>query len=120
MGKRESLLIEAGEIYWIDLIDGRRPAIVVSRELLNRGEYVIVVLCTSAQFDVRRKLSNCVPFSAGEFGFPKDCVAQCEAITFVRINRIDFDGHIGIVDDTKFRELIKAIGFVIGSDCEPE
>ena len=113
--------MEPGEIYWVDLEPGRRPAIIVSREMLNRGGYVVAVLCTSAQYETRRSLANCVAFAAGEFGFSQNCVAQCEAITFVELNDVDLsEGKIGILDGEKFREIIKAIGFVIGSNCEPE
>jgi mRNA-degrading endonuclease toxin of MazEF toxin-antitoxin module len=48
---------------------GPHPVIVVSREELNRGRYALAVVCTSARFAVRGKLSNCVPFQAGDFGF---------------------------------------------------
>jgi mRNA-degrading endonuclease toxin of MazEF toxin-antitoxin module len=41
---------------------GPRPVIVVSREELNRGRYALAVVCTSARFAVRSKLSNCPPF----------------------------------------------------------
>jgi mRNA-degrading endonuclease toxin of MazEF toxin-antitoxin module len=109
-----------GEIFWVDLETGRRPAIVVSREGLNRGAYVVAVLCTTAQFEIRRRQANCVAFAAGDFGLPKDCVAQCEAVTFVEIKDFDAEqGRIGVLDAETFRDLVKAIGFVIGSDCEP-
>ncbi|MBM4069815.1 MAG: type II toxin-antitoxin system PemK/MazF family toxin [Planctomycetes bacterium] len=37
-----------GELYWADLDAGRRPLLVVSREELNRGNYVVAVLLTTA------------------------------------------------------------------------
>jgi mRNA-degrading endonuclease toxin of MazEF toxin-antitoxin module len=51
---------------------GPHPVIVVSREELNRGRYALAIVCTSARFAVRSKLSNCVPFQAGDFGFTVD------------------------------------------------
>ena len=89
MGAGESVLISPGEMYWADLATGRRPVVVVSREDLNRGNYVVAVLCTTVNFAVRSTLSNCVPLRAGEFGLPQDCVAQCEAITFVDKQDLD-------------------------------
>jgi len=72
-------MIRPGEIYMADFGPaGPHPVIVTSRETLNRGRYPLVVPCTSSRFTVRSKLSNCVPFRAGEFGFTADCVAQCE------------------------------------------
>ncbi len=108
------------ELYWADLAVGRRPIVVVSREDLNRGNYVVAVLCTTANFAVRSMLPNCVPFHAGEFGLPQDCVAQCEAITFVDKQDLDAQaGFIGILDDVKMREVIHALGHILDSDCEP-
>lgn len=113
--------MKPGEIYTVDLdAGGRRPGIVVSREDLNQGRYVVMVLCTSAKFATRAHLPNCVPFQAGEFGFTKDCVAQAEAILFIDKTRIDVaQGPLGILDKQRMRDVIKAIGYVIDSDCEP-
>lgn len=112
-----------GEVYTADFESaGRRPVIVVSREDLNRGRYVLVVVCTSARFGTRRGLPNCVPFLAGEFGFTVGCVAQCEnMLSIEKTDIIDLDdGPIGRLDEIKHREIIKAIGYVMESDCEPE
>ena len=94
------------------------PIIVVSREELNLGDRVVAVLCTSQKFSVRSTLAHCVPFKAGEFGFSKDCVAQCENIFIVDKGSLD-PTPIGVLDDGAFRDVVKAIGHVIDSDCEP-
>lgn len=110
-----------GEIYFADFVEGGpHPVIVVSREDLNRGHYALVVVCTSARFAVRRDLPNCVPFLAGQFGFTLNCVAQCENVLPVEKRHLDLDaGPIGILDGVALREVVKAIGYVIESDCEP-
>jgi mRNA-degrading endonuclease toxin of MazEF toxin-antitoxin module len=111
--------MKPGEIYWVDLATGRRPGIVVSRESLNQGNYVVMVLCTR-RLALRSKLPNCVPFQASEFGMPSDCVAQCEAIYALAKGEVDIaSGMIGRLDGARLRDLIKAIGDVIDSDCEP-
>jgi mRNA-degrading endonuclease toxin of MazEF toxin-antitoxin module len=114
-------MIQPGEIYVADFEQaGRHPVIVVSREELNRGHYALVVMCTSANFGVRSNLPNCVPFRNGEFGFTKDCVAQCENMLALPVSQIDAaSGAIGTLDDVALRTVIKAIGHVIDSDCEP-
>jgi mRNA-degrading endonuclease toxin of MazEF toxin-antitoxin module len=120
MGAGEPILMNPGEIYWADLATGRRPIIVVSREDLNRGSYVVAVLCTTADVATRSQLPNCVPFTAGEFGLPRDCVAQCEAITFVEQQDIDVaSGIVGTLDALRLRDVIRAIGHVLEADCEP-
>ena len=114
-------MIRPGEIYLADFPEaGRHPVIVISRESLNRGHYVLVVLCTSSRFESRRTLPNCVPFQAGQFGFTKDCVAQCENIFSIDLQQLDLDaGPMGVLDDKGIRAVIHAIGYVIESDCEP-
>jgi mRNA-degrading endonuclease toxin of MazEF toxin-antitoxin module len=114
-------MILPGEIYMADFgAAGPHRVIVVSREDLNRGHYALVVVCTSARFSVRSKLANCVPFRAGEFGFSADCVAQCENMLSIHRDQLDIvSGPLGKLDDLALRDVIKAIGYVIESDCEP-
>ena len=98
---------------------GPHPVIVVSREDLNRGNYALVV-CTSARFTVRSTLANCVPFRTGDFGFTADCVAQCENMLSIDKAQLDLTaGPIGVLEDVALRDVIKAIGHVMESDCEP-
>ncbi|HEY7154134.1 MAG TPA: type II toxin-antitoxin system PemK/MazF family toxin [Gemmataceae bacterium] len=114
-------MIRPGEIYMADFPQaGPHPVIVISRESLNRGSYALVAVCTSARFAVRSTLSNCVPFRAGQFGFSADCVAQCENILSIEKSQLDLvAGPIGVLDDVALRDVIKAIGYAIESDCEP-
>jgi len=113
-------MIRPGEIYMAETESGLRPAVIVSREELNRGSYVVAVLITSTQFATRSALPHCVPFRSGEFGLTKDCVAQSESITYLPISDID-RGHgvIGVLDESRLRDVIRAIGNVMDSDCEP-
>jgi mRNA-degrading endonuclease toxin of MazEF toxin-antitoxin module len=113
--------MEPGEIYIAGFPEaGPHPVIVVSREGLNRGYYALVVACTSSRFSVRSKLPNCVPFQAGQFGLTVDCVAQCENILSIDKRQLDIEtGPIGVLDEEALRDVVKAIGYVIGSDCEP-
>jgi mRNA-degrading endonuclease toxin of MazEF toxin-antitoxin module len=108
-----------GEIYMADLGESTpQPIIVVSREELNWGDRVVAVLCTSQKFAVRSKLAHSVPFQAGQFGFTKVCVAQRENILPVDKDSLD-PNPIGVLDDVAIRDLIKALGHVFDSDCEP-
>jgi mRNA-degrading endonuclease toxin of MazEF toxin-antitoxin module len=110
-----------GEIYMADFPEaGRHPVILVSREDLNRGHYILAVFCTSSRFAARSQLPNCVPYRAGQFGFTVDCVAQCENILSVEKSQLDIAaGPIGVLDATNLRNIIRAIGYVIEADCEP-
>ena len=114
-------MIRPGEIYMADFGPaGPHPVIVTSRENLNRGRYTLVVPCTSSRFAVRSKLSNCVPFRAGEFGFTVDCVAQCENMLSIDQAQLDLAaGPTGVLDSVALRNVVRAIGYVIESNCEP-
>lgn len=111
-----------GEIYLADIPEaGTHPLVVVSREELNRGRKVLAALITSAKFEARSKLPNCVVLRNGEFGMTKDFVIQCETIAPIPKDAIDStNGPKSTLSEELFRELIKAIGFVIQSDCEPD
>jgi len=113
--------MEPGEIYLADFPEaGPHPVIVVSREELNRGHQVVVVVCTSSRFATRSALPNYVPFRAGLFGFTADCVAQCESILVIDKRQLALGtGPIGTLDDLALREVVKSIGYVLDADCEP-
>jgi mRNA-degrading endonuclease toxin of MazEF toxin-antitoxin module len=114
-------MIVPGEVYIADFEHaGPHPVIVVSREDLNRGRYLLVVVCTSARSATRSRLPNCVPFRAGRFGFTTNCVAQCDNMLSIEKSQIDFaSGRIGQLDESAMRDVIKAVGYVMESDCEP-
>ena len=114
-------MIRPGEIYMADFGPaGPHPVIVTSRETLNRGRYALVVPCTSSRFGVRSKLANCVPFRVGEFGFTADCVAQCENMLSIDQAQLDVAaGPTGVLDRAALRNVVRAIGYVIESNCEP-
>lgn len=106
-------------IYYAETEGGKRPFVVVSRDELNRGHYVVAVPLTSAKYKIRRELPHCVPFKAGEFGLKFDCVAQAELITFIEVADVDRDtGAIGFIDDDRWREVVRAIGVMMDSECE--
>ncbi|HKQ50514.1 MAG TPA: type II toxin-antitoxin system PemK/MazF family toxin [Phycisphaerae bacterium] len=110
-----------GELYYADLYEaGVRPVLIVSRESLNRGGYAVAIPLTSSHFERRSRLPNCVPFRAGQFGLTVDCAAQCEAILSIERSQIDLTkGLIGQVDESTMREVIRAAGYVMESECEP-
>src|SRR5438045_2438429 len=107
-------MIHPGEIYMAQFAAvPPHPVIVVSREELNRGAKLLVVIMTSAKYSVRSTLPNCVPFQAGQFGLTKDCVAQAETLFPVRVTDLDLAaGPVGKLDDVALRDLVKAIGYV--------
>lgn len=116
------MMFRPGEIYLAyGGGDKYRPVLIVSREELNRGNYVVAIPFTSVNFDKRSTFPNCIAFRAGEFGLEKDCVAQAEAISIYHKDDIDVDrGVIAEVDVERMRDVIIAIGYVIAARLEPE
>ncbi len=49
-------MISPGEIYLAHTDGGIRPVVVVSREELNRGNWVVAALITSTRFSLRSTL----------------------------------------------------------------
>ena len=112
-------MIRPGEIYLADFEEMEpHPVVVVSREELNRGNWVAAVLITSRRVEERSKQPQCVPFRAGEFGLNRDCVAQGESLFSIRRNELST--QLGTLDEERWRDLVKALGNMLGSDCEPE
>ena len=49
-----------------------------------------------------------------------DCVAQCENMLSIEKTQLDLaSGPVGVLDDLALRDVIKAVGHVLNSDCEP-
>jgi mRNA-degrading endonuclease toxin of MazEF toxin-antitoxin module len=114
-------MILPGEIYLADIPPGQQHhVVVVSREELNRGDYVVAALVTSQRFAVRSKLANCVPLLSGQFGMTQDCVIQAEMAGPIHKDLLDLGtGRVSQLDDLTLRDVVKAIGYVLDSDCEP-
>jgi mRNA-degrading endonuclease toxin of MazEF toxin-antitoxin module len=114
-------MIGQGEIYlYSDPSIPPHPVLVVSREELNRGDRVVAAVITSTKFGVRSQLANCVVLRAGQFGITKDCVVQGESLFNAPLLHLDLaTGPIGKLDDMTMRDVIKAVGYVMESDCEP-
>jgi mRNA-degrading endonuclease toxin of MazEF toxin-antitoxin module len=73
-------MIEPGEIYLADIPPGQQHRIViVSREDLNRGKYVVAALITSQKFSFRSKLANCVPLKAGHSASARTALCKGKA-----------------------------------------
>jgi mRNA-degrading endonuclease toxin of MazEF toxin-antitoxin module len=113
--------IEQGEIFnYSDPSIPPHPVLVLSREELNRGDRVVAAIITSAKFALRSTFANCAVLKAGQFGMTKDCVVQAETVFNAPLANLDVSaGPIGKLDDLTLREVIKAIGYVFDSDCEP-
>ena len=108
-----------GDIYWVRFgppedsgPSGRRPAVVIQNDLLNRSniQTTVVSLLTS-----NKKLSNVpgnVLFKKGTANLPKTSVAVVSQMATVDKNRLL--EKIGTLGKEKLEEVIKGCQMVIG------
>jgi mRNA-degrading endonuclease toxin of MazEF toxin-antitoxin module len=106
---------QRGEIYLVPFGQGKpRPVVIISHDVLNGGDYVIVVPFTSQKLDVRKGLQSCVFFNAREGGLDKDCVAKADEIQRISKTEIDWRiGRIGRFSSEQMRKIVRAVRFVI-------
>jgi len=106
---------ERGALYYLPFGDGKmRPVVVVSRDNLNAGDFVVVVPFTTQKLERRRHLDSCAFFHAGEGGLKEDCVAKADEIT--RIQKVEIDwraGRLGRLTNDQMKRIVRAIRFVI-------
>ena len=110
--------VQRADVFYAPFGEGKpRPVVVVSRDDLNRGDYVVVVPFTTQKLDNRGGLQSCVLFRAGESGLARDCVAKTDEITFVSITELDWKrGRVGRVLAPRMNEIVRAIRYMIRDD----
>lgn len=116
------MTIHPGDIFFADIgAEEVHRVVVVSREELNRGSYVVVVPFSTKRLAERSGLANCVSFVGGAHGLTRDCVAIAEQIAVARKDDLDVSaGCVGKIKPEKLRDIIRAIGYSIEAVCEPE
>jgi len=81
----------------------------------------MATVITSAKFAFRSLLPTCVVFHAGDFGLSRDCVALGESLGPLPVSDIDLStGPIGNLSAEKYREAIRAAGYALDANCEPD
>ena len=87
-------------------------AVHLQRQICHDGPKVLIGKAEHCTENLRKE----------KLGFTADCVTQCENL--VSIEKTDIfnpdDGPTGVLDAMKMRDVIRAIGDVLESDCEPE
>lgn len=107
-----------GEVYWA-FQDKKRPVVVVSRDAMNRGNYVLVAPLTTSHLGTRRDLPSCVYIKGVEYGL-RDCVVQTELTTHLPLEDLDIkSGPVAVLDDPLIRDIVRAVGYVMDAECEP-
>ncbi len=101
-----------GEIWWAEFQEGwERPALVVSRDELNRGRLILVVPCTSSFVKERAAYSNHVLFPAGVGGLTTDTIAQTHLIQPLEVSSLV--RRMGVLSQEQLAEVLLAIAWTI-------
>jgi mRNA-degrading endonuclease toxin of MazEF toxin-antitoxin module len=103
---------QQGEI-WLTLFrEGwERPAIIVSRNELNRGTTLLVVPCTSSQVETRAAYPNNVLLLAGTGGLSRDSVAQTHLVQPVGLSLLL--ERMGSLNDEQLAEVLLGLAWVV-------
>jgi mRNA-degrading endonuclease toxin of MazEF toxin-antitoxin module len=115
--------MKRGEIYHLKNETGTlgdagkpRPILIISREVLLKNPYVIIVPINGSGFQYKENLDSCVPLYVGQFGMNKNCVVKCDELRAIPKDKITRN-RLGILDDTTIAKVVKAINWCIGNNC---
>lgn len=106
-----SPLPRRGEVWWCEPPEiGRRPAIVLSRDVvIPRRRRVLVAPCTTTV----RGLPSEVLLEPGDDPVPRPCVAGLDAVESVSVAVLT--ERLGRVSDARMREICAAL--TVAVDC---
>lgn len=104
--------LRQGDVWLVHLDEGwERPAVIVSRPELNRGNSVLAVPCTSSLVPERAASPNHVLLTKGTAGLTKDSVAQAHLIQPVPLTRLV--SRMGALEPERLGEVLLAVAWVI-------
>jgi len=109
-------LIWRGEVYYVDLGQPvghepafRRPAVVVSVDIINNGAggLVVVVPITSTRYGLRSHIE----LEPGSSGLDHTSYARCDQLRVVSVERVS--SPLGMVGPDQMRAIDQALRFVL-------
>lgn len=105
--------IHQGDVWRVAFFEGgERPAVVLSRDALNRGRLVLVAPCTTARTAERRQTPNHVLLPVGTGGVAADCVVQTHLIQPVEAGFLM--ERLGALPTAALEEVLTALAWTTG------
>ena len=108
------MVIEQGEIYWIDLGEPsgsepgyRHPHVVIQNNLFNASKINTVVVCALTSNLKRAQAPGNTLLEKGEANLPKQSVVNITQI--YTVNKTDLAEKIGKVSEKKLKEILEGI-----------
>jgi mRNA interferase MazF len=113
--------MKRGEIYWATLVPrsgseqtGRRPVIVVSRDVFNQapGWRAVIVIPISTSISQARRGPTAVALPKGAGGLTQGSVALCHQVT--TLDRQKLDAMLGSLDMSQMRAVEDGLRIALG------
>ena len=108
------MVIEQGEIYWVDLGQPsgsepgyRHPHIVIQNNIFNASKISTVVVCALTSNVKRAQAPGNVLLTKGEANLPKKSVVNISQV--YTVNKSDLVEKIGKVSAERFNEILEGI-----------
>ena len=108
------MVIEQGEIYWVDLGQPsgsepgyRHPHLIIQNNLFNTSNINTVVICALTSNIKRAQAPGNVLLKKGEANLPKKSVVNISQI--YTVNKSDLIEKIGKVSVTRFNEILEGL-----------
>jgi mRNA interferase MazF len=112
------MVIQQGEIYWIDLGDPigsapgyKHPHVVVQNNIFNQSRINTVVVCVITSNLKRATAPGNILLDAGEGNLPKQSVVNVSQIFTVDKN--DLEEKIGILSRKRVEEILAVVQLVL-------
>lgn len=112
------MVIEQGDIYWIDLGEPsgsepgyRHPHIVIQNNVFNASKINTAVVCSLTTNLKRADAPGNILLNKGEANLSKDCVVNVSQI--FTVNKSELIDKIGQVSKKRFSEILKGIKLLI-------
>jgi len=111
------VVIEQGEVYWVDLCKPSRSApgylrlhVIIQNNLFNRSAINTVVVCALTSNLERAKAPGNVLLARGEANLPKRSVVNVSQV--LTVDKRDLSERIGRLSRDRFREILGGISLL--------
>jgi mRNA interferase MazF len=106
------MVIEQGDIFWIDLETGyRRPFVVVQNNLFNRSRIGTVVVCALTSNLKRAQAPGNVLLEEGEGNLPRQSVVNISQL--FTVERGDLEEQIGSLSRQRAGQIVDGLRLLL-------
>jgi len=112
------MVIQQGEIYWVDLETPggsepgyRRPVVVVQNNVFNQSRLRTVVVCSLTSNLKRAQAPGNVLLNAGEANLPKASVVNVTQV--FTLDKADLAEYVGKLSPQRVHQILKGIRLVL-------